>query len=379
MRPADRTHRERGLSIPRQRAESGVRPSSRRSKLGGIPSQRATDNAFQATSQRPARLSRGAHHAPNARSGVPRAPRSRRVLPQVRGTAVACQCGTGVPIEPEARRWMDGCNPRTVGRPTEAERTPLTHCRSEREGGTACRERYGTWAEHRIIEPPSSSEHQPIRVASPPSHRVVVCPSAEGPAGPAVKCVRQGPRVPTPDRRDPPTGRGESEMLTTRSQQPVVWSSLWTQNESRTEPPSSPHEGRTWGQRTDPPGPQRGDDEGDLAPHPTAAAARGDGTPRASGPTVAVAVCALCLTRQRQHPPSPPPPGGGGAKEQTKRGPTREQQRPVTPPPGGRRCSEHGTARAGRRRIWLILPAVICFVQGLSHACLRARGATVDL
>ena len=38
------------------------------------------------------------------------------------------------------------------------------------------------------------------------------------------------------------------------------------------------------------------------------------------------------------------------------------------------------SAMVCERRIWLILPAVICFVQGLSHACLSVHGSpTVGL
>ena len=42
-------------------------------------------------------------------------------------------------------------------------------------------------------------------------------------------------------------------------------------------------------------------------------------------------------------------------------------------------CTEWCVACDIGVRIWLILPVVICFVQGLSHACLSAHGSTVGL
>lgn len=50
----------------------------------------------------------------------------------------------------------------------------------------------------------------------------------------------------------------------------------------------------------------------------------------------------------------------------------------VTPSTSQAMCqqqqSTEGNKVSGPTRIWLILPAVICFVQGLSHACLSAIG-----
>jgi hypothetical protein len=63
---------------------------------------------------------------------------------------------------------------------------------------------------------------------------------------------------------------------------------------------------------------------------------------------------------RRARPLRPACPAALGEEERTKRG--------VAPPP---------RAVGG---IWLILPVVICFVQGLSHAYLSANGLwTVDL
>ena len=53
----------------------------------------------------------------------------------------------------------------------------------------------------------------------------------------------------------------------------------------------------------------------------------------------------------------PPTGSWGGGRERVPRG-----------------CHNPESEERERERIWLILPAVICFVQGLSHACLSAHG-----
>ena len=55
--------------------------------------------------------------------------------------------------------------------------------------------------------------------------------------------------------------------------------------------------------------------------------------------------------------------------------PTRCELRPC----GVVSSSQPQAKRLKQSRIWLILPAVICFVQGLSHACLSALGLTEGL
>ena len=83
---------------------------------------------------------------------------------------------------------------------------------------------------------------------------------------------------------------------------------------------------------------------------------------------------------------------GGVEKQQTNQQ-TKPNNQPTTerdrhkanpdPPEGGREEEgERGRERRGvvcgvgerEERIWLILPVVVCFVQGLSHACLSANG-----
>ena len=81
-------------------------------------------------------------------------------------------------------------------------------------------------------------------------------------------------------------------------------------------------------------------------------------------------------------PPRPAPPAPPPRDDQPRRSLPPVWGGPPPPPlfpRGGKQRGRGGGAtaqggRGGRRGIWLILPVVICFVQGLSHAYLSANG-----